>query len=589
MYIAGRTGSQQIDTEVVSDSSTAIQDDIIDITSDDSLPEQPQAGPSEQTHAPSGPSILSSLQTQGPPSQLSQNSNGGSRQDPIILVSSPTKANDSTKPTYSIFASRKPIPKISKHVTQSHLKPEKGQKTLETPFPDHTSQHVRGPQSDFRNSLPQLVKSTRSIDTITVDEEPAFWANLLDKNLSIQPETTPIRNLQSSGREEYLRGIPTDHIRKYPAIRNIIEQTTLPTTVTAFSQELWADRWRPQRAEHVLGNEDNARYIRDWLSALSLQLEATSASPQKSAANKSFLDFGTKSGKSHAEKEGRGTKRGRPEIIRAVKKSKGRKRQRHDSDEENWIVNSDEEIEESSNPDMDGGSEEDEKNSLEQGEKPKLTRLRRMESSPAPSSSPPPIAFKELHNTLLLEGPPGVGKTASVYACAKELGWDVFEVYPGVGKRSGSSLDQLVGDVGKNHLVRKVAAGHKKEGMRDAFTAMLGTGKKVSVDGGEGESLEVEFNERSNGDGGFGFVVPRTNRSSTQHDSDIADQVNDTQQPNQGVRQSLILLEEVDILFEEDRGFWAAVIALIKDCKRPVIMTCNGELKEIALGIMVNK
>lgn len=44
------------------------------------------------------------------------------------------------------------------------------------------------------------------------------------------------------------------------------------------------------------------------------------------------------------------------------------------------------------------------------------------------------------------------------------------------------------------------------------------------------------------------------------------------------VGQSLILLEEVDILYKDDVNFWPTVVDIIRDCKRPVIMTCNGTL-----------
>ena len=43
------------------------------------------------------------------------------------------------------------------------------------------------------------------------------------------------------------------------------------------------------------------------------------------------------------------------------------------------------------------------------------------------------------------------------------------------------------------------------------------------------------------------------------------------------VNQSVILIEEADILYQTDTSFWPALINIIKHCRRPVVLTCNGQ------------
>lgn len=40
---------------------------------------------------------------------------------------------------------------------------------------------------------------------------------------------------------------------------------------------------------------------------------------------------------------------------------------------------------------------------------------------------------------------------------------------------------------------------------------------------------------------------------------------------------SIILFESVDLIFEEDKGFFQALKNLIHNTKTPIILTCNGE------------
>ncbi|KAI5812672.1 hypothetical protein BZA77DRAFT_137850 [Pyronema omphalodes] len=131
-------------------------------------------------------------------------------------------------------------------------------------------------------------------------------------------------------------------------------------------------------------------------------------------------------------------------------------------------------------------------------------------------------------NTIVISGPTGCGKTAAVYAVAKELGFHVFEVFSGM-KRSGKDIQEQVGDMSRNHLVHQ----------RNVAIESNNPFAKAKAAKSAVKSFEEELQTRQ--------------------------------------KQSLILFEEVDVLFEEDKGFWSAVISLMAESKRPIVLTCNDE------------
>ncbi|KAK0190937.1 P-loop containing nucleoside triphosphate hydrolase protein [Armillaria mellea] len=427
--------------------------------------------------------LPSSSQPTARPSKLQLPFGGGSQQDPIVIESSSPTKPQPIQP-YSIFA---PHPKRA----APPASPQKiDTKLLDAPFPSSDTQHVRGPQTTFQATSSQTAQLLLQAQSVNKPEH-----------------TRPL------DRASYLVELPESN-RDHPAISRLSSNPT----VASQNQKLWTEQYRPTCADEVLGNEQNARYLRDWLRALQLELKDPPASTQSSQSSTPQTKFATIK---------------RPHVTRRVSKRRGRKKQRIDSDEEdNWIVHSEDDF---SYP----ASEDEQVHRLT-----RLKRKSRFEDEYVPPSSPPPAStqplFRDLTNTIVLAGPSGSGKSAAVYACAAEMGWEVFEVYPGIGKRNGSNLDNLVGEVGKNHLVRKARREEDRDGHAHAK-----------------EKLTAIFCGR---------------KSAPEH---TWTEPTDEGPSSRPVNQSLVLLEEVDILFKEDINFWPAVTNFIKDCKRPVICTCN--------------
>lgn len=184
-------------------------------------------------------------------------------------------------------------------------------------------------------------------------------------------------------------------------------------------------------------------------------------------------------------------------------------------------------------------------------------------SSPTKStSSHSATRFDPLTNVILLCGPLGSGKTSSVYAVAQELGWSVFEVNPGMGKRAYKDIDRYVGMVGSNHIVGNGGAGS----LASSFANVRNGSARTGIGGG-GSGLAPLFGgtkkkEKSTHgkDAATGIIVDEEDASEDGIPGPSVDtRDNAEKKAPEKVQQSLVLIEEVDVLYQSDAGFWEGV------------------------------
>ncbi|KAI0906772.1 hypothetical protein F4823DRAFT_605910 [Ustulina deusta] len=306
-------------------------------------------------------------------------------------------------------------------------------------------------------------------------------------------------------------------VKTHPAI--IHAYMSIATTLSAFDKSTcesvpWAQKYAPTSAQCVLQRGREAELLRDWLESLKVQAVDTGAS----------------------------------DNVPKPKNSSTLKKKRKHKKLEGFVVSSDEESSE-----MDEISD-DEPQWLIHGAKRTVVRSGDVVDRGGKPSS-------RLANAVLLSGPHGCGKTATVYAIAKELDFEVFEINAGA-RRSGKDILEKVGDMTRNHLVH-----HQKDEHRGDVT----TDDEVAKDLKSGKQGMMTS-----------FFKPKHSQSTKE--AKKADQTPEAPVPasqekklNKDKKQSLILLEEVDILYEEDKQFWATVISMIAQSKRPFIMTCNNE------------
>ncbi|XP_038632855.1 LOW QUALITY PROTEIN: ATPase family AAA domain-containing protein 5 [Scyliorhinus canicula] len=223
-----------------------------------------------------------------------------------------------------------------------------------------------------------------------------------------------------------------------------------------------------------------------------------------------------------------------------------------------------------------------------------------------------------LCNTVLITGPPGVGKTAAVYACAQELGFKVFEVNAS-SQRSGRQILSQLKEATQSHQVDKQGANALKPAFFNSNKLLpsqtaksprkANSPKKVissprkAAQSPKGRRSKKNLAPMSLTNFFKGLSKPSPNNSEETErpedkEMDEKPLKNDKAQkscpqvmevtrtpsvsdskdtgPEESSRKSatsLILFEEVDVIFDDDAGFLNAIKTFMATAKRPVILT----------------
>ncbi|XP_038131282.1 ATPase family AAA domain-containing protein 5-like isoform X2 [Cyprinodon tularosa] len=192
------------------------------------------------------------------------------------------------------------------------------------------------------------------------------------------------------------------------------------------------------------------------------------------------------------------------------------------------------------------------------------------------------VGKEPLAKAMLLTGPSGVGKTAAVYACAQQLGFKVFEVNCS-SQRSGRHVLAQLKEATQSHLV-DIPGDHP---LKPAYFNNFNTDRSAPKPEASAGKVKLPKSIRGAARSASGRKVKakpsavtlacffKAKREAGQTRKPKMEEAGRSAAPSgrPAAAMSLILFEEVDVVFEADVGFLAAIKAFLTTTKRPVVLT----------------
>ena len=173
----------------------------------------------------------------------------------------------------------------------------------------------------------------------------------------------------------------------------------------------------------------------------------------------------------------------------------------------------------------------------------------------------------ELMTLATVLGPVSSGKSAFVHGTAKALGFKIIELGPH-HDRSGKNLLKTIGEATQSdRMMTKPIISLEDEDDDINNDNDDGIYNEMDAVGSDINEVEVSGKKRSKGRNKKALraaLVRRQNKTKCQE-----------MNLNESANLSLIVLEDVDALFEQDKGFMPALRKLVQESKCPVIVTSN--------------
>ncbi|KAL8812917.1 MAG: hypothetical protein Q9200_000656 [Gallowayella weberi] len=323
----------------------------------------------------------------------------------------------------------------------------------------------------------------------------------------------------------------------HPALSRLYSRiATSQTAFDRFEWEIhdWLQKHAPKSAEEILQPGREALILKDWLQSLAVN--------------------SVEIGPNHVGKAKDTTR-----VSQKRSASLRRKKRNRAGALDGFVVSSDEEASEMDELKDDSLVDP----SQDQNRTVKRTELRIQEAANLAANA---NDGQRSTNAVVISGPYGCGKTAAIYAVTHELGFEVFEINTG-SRRSGKDILDRVGDMSRNHLVNPSQVSDMDlESLAEDSTLQMTDTVKQDIESGRQATMNA-------------FLKPKKGtKKPPMKGKQLGDETASVKKLKQKPqKQSVILLEEVDVLFEEDKQFWATALELIVQSKRPIIMTCTDE------------